>query len=233
MSHSTAKCTGCCARPVYVWIRGAFQDVAQPRACTAASASSSPVAPTLCQPGTAGVQRARSAVAARHATAGSRRSFAITGNALLLPTHPSPPTSATRRTASWTPRGWRASPRCPSAWSRSSRTSRTQRCERVWWPCTADAPRIAAAPRTCLHKNRAMSLRQSTNRVACALGRHPAAPHVDLPPPPASRRQAAKNAMLGGDDDSGGGPRGARRAAFPVSFGRQDPKFLKMLQESQ
>ncbi|PSC75860.1 hypothetical protein C2E20_1228 [Micractinium conductrix] len=44
--------------------------------------------------------------------------------------------------------------------------------------------------------------------------------------------EAAKNAMLGGDDDSGGGPRGARRAAFPVSFGRQDPKFLKMLQES-
>lgn len=50
--------------------------------------------------------------------------------------------------------------------------------------------------------------------------------------------EAAKKAMLsivpGEDDDvGGGGGGGTRRGAFPVSFGHQNPKHLKVIAETQ
>ncbi len=35
------------------------------------------------------------------------------------------------------------------------------------------------------------------------------------------------------DDEDTGGPAGTRRGAFPVSFGKQNPKHLKVIAEAQ
>lgn len=50
----------------------------------------------------------------------------------------------------------------------------------------------------------------------------------------AAKKQLLAAAPLGDDDDEGGAQGGgARRGQYPVSFGRQDPKHLKVVAEAQ